>query len=147
MASGSRPANILVRVSRSMFCSSSCFTGRGSLSGPICYFVIMVMPPRERMLSTRGDLGIVEHKCIRSFAYDSVETHFNVIPLEVRKEILLLELESIEHPYHSDSNIADEDITRVPIPGRFRKLRFHFLSFLALHQQMDTLLHLIFRDK
>lgn len=53
MANGSRPANILVRVSRSMFCSSSCFTGRGSLSGPICYFVIMVMPPRERMLSTR----------------------------------------------------------------------------------------------
>lgn len=70
-----------------------------------------------------------------------------MIPLEVRKEILLLELESIEHPYHLDSNTADEDITRVPIPGRFRKLRFHFLSFLALHQQMDTLLHLIFRDK
>jgi len=70
-----------------------------------------------------------------------------VIPLEVRKEILLLELESIEHTYHSDSNIVREDINRVPVPGRFRKLRLHFLNFLALHQQMDTLLHLIFRNK
>lgn len=89
----------------------------------------------------------VEHKCIRSFAYDSVETFFNVIPLEVRKEILLLELESIEHTYHSDSNIVGEDTTRVHVPGRFRKLRLHILNFLALHQQMDTLLHLIFKDK
>jgi len=91
-------------------------------------------------------LGIVEHKCIHSFTYDLVETFFNVIPLEVKKEILLLELESIEHPYHSDSNIVGEDITKVPVLGRFRKLRLHFLNFLALHQQMDTLLHLIFKD-
>lgn len=31
-------------------------------------------------------MGIVEHKCIRSFTYDLVETFFNVIPLEVKKE-------------------------------------------------------------
>jgi len=51
VASGSQPANLLVKVPRSMFCSSSYFAGKGSLSGPICYFVIVVMPPRERMLS------------------------------------------------------------------------------------------------
>lgn len=45
----------------------------------------------ERMISRRGGIGNVGYKQVLPFSYDSFETLFDVVPLEVRKEILLLE--------------------------------------------------------
>lgn len=85
------------------------------------------------MMSRRGGFGSVGYKNIHHFSYDTIGTLFYVVPLEVRKEILLLESkESSDHLYHSDSDIVGKNMTKILDPGRFKKRMIHFLNSLAL---------------
>lgn len=60
---------------------------------------MFLMPPRQRMSSQRGIRGNIGHKKVHPFAYDSMATTFDFVPLEVRKEILFLENEGRDDPY------------------------------------------------
>lgn len=87
-------------------------------------------------------------KGVHPFAYDYVATYFNVVPLEVRKEIQVLEIQIVGvHPYHSNFELIGKDVKWVPACGKFKSRRLHFLNSLVLYQQMSTLLQLVFKDK
>ena len=67
-------------------------------------------------------------------------TFFDVVPLEVRKEILLLESKEVEGlPYHSDFEVMGEDLKWIQDPTKPWKKQLFYHNSLALHQQLDTL--------
>lgn len=87
-------------------------------------------------------------KSVRPFSYDSVDTFFDVVPPEGRKEILLLECkESGDRPHHSDFELVGECMKWAPSPIIFKSRRQHFLISMTLHQQMDTPLGPIFKNR
>jgi len=49
------------------------------------------MPPHHIMMSQRGGLGNVGFKKTYNFSFDFVGTFFDVVPIEARREILILE--------------------------------------------------------
>lgn len=66
---------------------------------------------------------------------------FDVVPLEVRRKTLVLESkEAGDHPSFLDSELVSEKDKWFFDPGRFRLRRWHFLSSLAINQQLTTLL-------
>ena len=67
-------------------------------------------------------------------------TFFDVVPLEVRKEILLLESKELEGlPYHSYFEVMGEDLKWKQDPGKPQKKQLFYHNSLALHQQLATL--------
>lgn len=78
---------------------------------------------------------------------ESVVAAFDVVPLEVRHETLVLESkESVHRPYLLDSELVSQEEKWFPDPGRFRLRWWHFLSCLAINQQLTTLLRHVFCD-
>lgn len=78
---------------------------------PMCLFVVVFMSSRQRMRSRRGDGNNIGHKRVLPFSYDIVASSFDVFPLEVRREILVLEnKEAGDHPYFSYSELVGEDV-------------------------------------
>ena len=74
------------------------------------------------MVSRRGCVGSAILKRVRHFYYDYVATFFDVFHLEVRGEIMLLELkESWDCIYHFDSKIVGYSLKWVLNSGRFQK--------------------------
>lgn len=74
--------------------------------------------------------------------------HFDAVPLEFRIKILQLEAKEFgDQAYHLDSEITDSTFRWIPNMGKFQKRRLHFLHLVALHMQLDTLLHMVRRDK
>jgi len=55
--------------------------------------------------------------------------------------------EAGDSPHHYDYRLVGEHMKWVPNSGILYKRKLHFMNSLALHQQMATLLHLIFKDK
>jgi len=140
------------------FCSSiegvvvrqfACFSSHGTLTGCLhCSLVLATMPSRQRAVSRRGDAGNVRVKRCWPFSFDLVAPLFDFAPLEVRREISLLELkESGDPSYHSNTKVVCEGLKCVIDPGIFQKMRLHFLHSLSLHQQIYTLLCSVFKDK
>lgn len=73
---------------------------------------------------------------------------FDAVPFEVRKEIHTLELREFgDIMYHSDSKVCVGKTKWLLDPGKWRKQRLHFLHLIYTHIQMDTLLHIVLRDK
>ena len=67
-------------------------------------------------------------------------TFFDVVPLEVRKEILLLESKKLEGlPYHSNFEVMGKDLKWIQDLGIPRKKQIFYHNSLALHQQLGTL--------
>jgi len=96
------------RVQGSVSCPFSTFIGRGSFSVyPQCSFASLLMPPRKRMNCRRGGGGNIGHKSVRLFAYDSFTSFFDVMPLEMRKKILLLDIkETRDQSSHLDLELV-----------------------------------------
>lgn len=68
------------------------FLGRNSSCiCPHCSFAASFMPRRKIVSSGRDGEGNIEHERVHPFAHDYVVTIFDVVPLEMRKKILLLE--------------------------------------------------------
>jgi len=112
-----------LRFQGSMSHSFSSFLQRGILSGWL-----------QKNISRRGGVGNVGYKRIRPFTYDSIATFFDDVPVEVRKETLLLESKEVgDRPYLSDFEVVGEDMKWVPDPRRFRKRPLYFLNSLDLH--------------
>lgn len=113
-----------------------------------CSLVASIMDPCQRIVSWRGSIGNVGVKRSRCFAFDTVGTFFDFVPLDVRKEIPVLESqESGDRPYHYDPQIIGDGLKCVPncvqtwvYLGREDSISLHSLS---MHQKMNTLLHLI----
>jgi len=51
------------------------------------------------------------------------------------------------HTHFSNSEVGVEGLKWIPDPGKFRKRKLHFLHYLLVHQHMDTIFHMVLRDK
>lgn len=73
---------------------------------------------------------------------------FNSTPLEVRKEILHLEVMEFENcKYHSGSEIGGSNLKWVPNPWKFQRRRLCFLHSVLLQRKLETLLNMVISDK
>lgn len=81
--------------------SSHKFIGSGLFSWcPMCLFTLVLMPPRQRKSNQKGSFNHYVYKMAHPFAFESVASDFDAVPLEVPCEILILEsMEVGDYPY------------------------------------------------
>lgn len=125
-----------------------CFEGKGFFSIYVKYsFVVVSMDPRKRMASKKEGGGNIGNESGQPFTFDYVATLFDYIPFKPRRDIFLLESkEARDKLYQSKSKLGYHDVKWDPKHRRFRKRRLNFLNSMVLHQQMATLLCLVFKD-
>lgn len=107
-----------------------CWSRVLSLSGLFSGFWSHASPFKNA--ESEGGMTSTSFKSTRPFAFDYVSTFFDFVPLEVRREMFLLEAKvSGECPYHLDSELQLSlfNLKRIPDPCRFHKKRLHFFVF------------------
>jgi len=108
----------------------------------------ITMPPWQKIVSQRGGANNSTSLERHLFSSNLVATLFNLVPMEIRKEIWYLESREFgDKPYFSDSEVGVQHIKWIPNLGKLKRRKLHFLHSIVVHQQLDTLFHLVLWDK